>query len=141
MAAAIANAEIAARLGVPFEALGTVNAQALSRGVSAREGAPLTPEAQEALRSLNVPARPHAARNLTPELAEQAEMIFCMTGAHRRAVVEMLPQVAGKTYCLDPGGDIEDPIGSGLEVYLKCAAHIQKLVRWRLDEARLSPGF
>jgi protein-tyrosine phosphatase len=93
------------------------------------------------LRSLSVPARPHAARNLTPELAEQAEMIFCMTGAHRGAVVEMLPQAAGKTYCLDPDGDIEDPIGNGLEAYLKCAGRIQRLVRWRLDEARLSPSF
>lgn len=137
MAAAISNAEIAARLKIPFEALETVNVQALSAGVSARVGAPMTPEAQEVLRSLNVPVRPHAARNLTAELAHQAEMIFCMTSAHRKAVIAMIPSVAGKTYCLDPEADIEDPIGSPLEAYLKCASHIQRLVRWRLDEAQL----
>ena len=134
MAAAIANVEIAARHKIPFEALETVNVRALSAGVSARVGAPLTPEAQEVLRSLSVPARPHAARNLTVELADQAEMIFCMTSAHRKAVIDLIPAVAWKTYCLDPEGDIEDPIGRGLAVYLDCARRIQDLVRLRFDE-------
>ena len=137
MAAAVANAEIAARLQIPFEDLETVNAGALSAGVSAKVGAPLTSEAQEVLRSLNVPVRPHAARNLTPELAEQAQMIFCMTSAHRKAVIELIPSVAWKTYCLDYEGDIEDPIDKGLEAYLNCARHIQALLRLRFDECGL----
>jgi protein-tyrosine-phosphatase len=137
MAAAIANAEIAARLQLPFEALETVNARALSAGVSAKVGAPLASEAQEVLRSLDVPVRPHAARNLTAELAHEAEMIFCMTSAHRKAVIDMIPSVAWKTYCLDPQGDLEDPIGMGLAVYLDCARRIQGLVRMRFDELSL----
>lgn len=135
MAAAICNAEIAARLKIPFASLDTVNAHALSAGVSARVGAPLTTEAQQVLHSLNVPVRPHAAQNLTVELAHQAEMIFCMTGAHRQAVIHMIPAVAGKTLCLDPAGDIADPIDRPLEVYAHCASLIQSLVRLRLDEA------
>jgi protein-tyrosine-phosphatase len=138
MAAAIGNAEIAARLQIPFEALDKAYARALSAGVSARTGAPMTPEAQQALRSLNVPVLPHAARNLTVELAHQVEIIFCMTRAHRDAVIDLIPSVAGKTHCLDPEADIEDPIGSGLEAYVKCANHIHRLIRWRLDEARLN---
>lgn len=137
MAAAVANLEIAARLRIPFEALETVNVRALSAGVSAKVGAPLTSEAQEVLRSLNVPVRPHAARNLTPELAHEAEMIFCMTSAHRQAVIDMIPALAWKTYCLDAEGDIEDPIGMGLPVYLNCARRIQHLVRLRFDELNL----
>lgn len=140
MAAAIANVEIAARLGIPFADLETVNVQALSAGVSARVGAPLTPEAQEVLRSLNVPVRPHAASNLTVELADQAEVIFCMTSAHRQAVIDMIPSVAWKTYCLDAAGDIEDPIGLGLAVYVNCARRIQNLVRLRFDELNLHNG-
>jgi len=137
MAAAIANAEIAARLRIPVEALETVNVRALSAGVSARVGAPLTAEAAEVLRSLSVPVKPHAARNLTPELAEQAELIFCMTSAHRKAVVEMLPSVAFKTYCLDTETDVEDPIGKGMAAYVACARQIQRLVQLRLDEITL----
>ena len=93
--------------------------------------------AQAVLRSLNVPVRPHAARNLTPELAHEAEMIFCMTSAHRTAVIELIPSVAWKTYCLDPEADLEDPIGMGLAVYVNCARRIQNLVRLRFDEISL----
>ena len=137
MAAAITNAEIAARLGIPFKSLETVNVRAMSAGVSARVGAPLTPEAAEVLQSLSVPAQPHAARNLTPELAAQAELIFCMTKAHRKAVVEMLPGVEGKIYCLSAEVDVDDPIGKGMAAYVDCARQIQRLVQLRLNELGL----
>jgi protein-tyrosine-phosphatase len=139
MAAAMANAEISRRMGIPFESLETVNVRALSAGISARAGAALTQEAEEVLRSLDVPVRPHAARNLTPELAQQAESIFCMTAAHRQAVIEMLPSVAGKTYCLDLQGDVEDPIGKGIAAYVACARRIQAAVQLRLDQAGFQP--
>ena len=137
MAAAIANAEIAARLCIPYKALETVNARALSAGVSARVGAPITPEAAEVLQSLSVPVQPHAARNLTTELAAEAEMIFCMTSAHRRAVIEMLPALAAKTFCLDADGDIEDPIGKSFEIYQSCALRMRDLLRHRFNELGL----
>jgi protein-tyrosine-phosphatase len=138
MAAAIGNAELAARLRIPFEALDTAPVQALSAGVSARTGEPMTPEAQQALRLLNIPVIPHAAQNLTVELAHQVEMIFCMTQAHRSAVIDRFPSAAKKTQCLDPDGDIEDPIGSGLEAYVKCARRLHRLVRARLNEIPLA---
>jgi protein-tyrosine-phosphatase len=137
MAAAIGNAEIAERLQIPFEALDKAQAQALSAGVAARTGAPMTPEAQQVLRLVNVPIVHHTAQNLTAELAHQANVIFCMTRAHREAVINMIPSVAEKTHCLDPEADIEDPIGRGLEAYLKCATHLHRLISWRLDEAQL----
>ena len=138
MAAAIANAEIATRLGIPTNSLETVNVRAMSAGVSARVGAPLTEEAAEVLRSLNVPVQHHAARNLTPELAAGAELIFCMTKAHRKAVVEMLPEVEGKTYCLSTEVDVDDPIGKGMAAYVDCARQIQRLVQLRLNELGLA---
>jgi protein-tyrosine-phosphatase len=138
MAAAIANAEIAVRLDIPFNALETVNVRALSAGVSARVGAPITPEAAEVLHSLSVPVKPHAARNLTPELAAEAEMIFCMTVAVRKALVEMLPSVEGKTYCLGNEVDVDDPIGKGMGAYINCARQIQRLVQMQFDEIHLT---
>jgi protein-tyrosine-phosphatase len=140
MAAAICNAEIAARLGIPFEALETVNVRAMSAGISAKVGAPLTPEARQVLQSLSVPVGPHAASNLTVELADQADLIFCMTSAHRRAVLDMIPSAAAKTLCLDPNRDVEDPIGSGTAAYLSCARRIRDLVRVRFDEIGLRSG-
>ena len=138
MAAAIANAEIAIRLGVPFGSLETVNIRALSAGVSARVGAPLTPEAADVLRELDVPVQPHVARNLTPELASEAELIFCMTKSQRQAVIEMLPQFANKTYCLHADTDVDDPIGKGMAAYVACARQIQQFVQLRLNELGLA---
>ena len=137
MAAAIGNAEFAHRLRIPLEAVGQTTMQALSAGVSAREGAPMTPEAKRALRLLGIPANGHRARNVTAELAHQVEQIFCMTRAHRDAVIKLVPAAAEKTLCLDPNGDVEDPIGSGLPAYLDCARRIHSLVRLRFDEISL----
>jgi protein-tyrosine-phosphatase len=140
MAAAIGNAEIAARLNIPFESLGQANVQAFSAGVSARAGAPMTAESLHALGSLGITASPHSARNLTVELAHQVEKIFCMTQAHRTAVIDLVPAAAAKTHCLDPNGDVEDPIGSGLAAYINCARRIRDLVQLRFDEINLQAG-
>jgi protein-tyrosine-phosphatase len=141
MAAAIGNAEIARRLQIPAAAVGEAPVQALSAGVSAREGAPMTIEAKQALRAIGIPANGHRASNLTAEMAQQVEKIFCMTQAHRNAVIEIAPAAAGKTLCLDPDGDVEDPMGSKLGNYVNCARRIHGLVRLRFDEMGLAGSF
>ena len=137
IAAAIGNAEIAARLQIAVTALDPSKLPALSAGISANIGEPMTSEAQEALRLLGYPVTTHRARHLTVELAHQVERIFCMTQAHRNAVINLVPAAAEKTQCLDPDGDVEDPIGKGLGAYVNCARHIHSLVRLRFDESGL----
>ena len=141
MAAAIGNAEIAARLEIPFENLNQGRVQAVSAGISARVGAPMTPEARQALHELGFRANGHKARNLTAKLACQVEKIFCMTQAHRKAVIDLVPAAATKTHCLDPNGDVEDPVGRGLAAYVNCARRIHNLVRLRFEEISLRGGF
>ncbi len=62
-----------------------------------------------------------------------------MNLAHRNAVIDLVPAAAAKTQCLDPNGEIEDPMGSGLAAYINCAQRIHSLVRLRFDEISL-PG-
>ncbi|MBV9924317.1 MAG: hypothetical protein JOZ96_04685 [Acidobacteria bacterium] len=123
MAEAIAGAEASAR-----------PVRASSAGLSVRPGAPMTNEARAALQGLGVGAGAHAARQLTAELAERAERIFCMTNAHRSAVIKLVPSATQKTHCLDPAGDIEDPMGRGAEAYTACALRLRDLIRVRLAE-------
>lgn len=136
MAAAIGNAEIAARLPTSAVVDGARPA-AISAGISAKTGAPMTAEAQQALTSLGVPVLQHRARNLTPELAHQVDAIFCMTQAHRNAVIDLVPAAAAKTRCLDPDGDVDDPMGRSFADYVSCAQRIHSLVRLRFDELGL----
>jgi protein-tyrosine-phosphatase len=128
MAEAIARAELTARFGQrpPL--------QVLSAGLSVRDGAPMTSEAAVALRALGVEPGRHRARPLTPELVRCAEAVYCMTVSQREAVLRMLPEAAAKTVCVDPEGEIPDPIGSALAVYESCASRLQTLVRRRLAE-------
>ena len=57
--------------------------------------------------------------------------------AHRNLVIEIAPAAAEKTLCLDPDGDVEDPMGSELANYVNCARRIHSLVRLRFDEIGL----
>ena len=126
MAEAIGNAELAARTRLDI--------RAASAGVSATDGAPMPEPAVAALQTLAVPVPQHRARRLTPELAQSADVIYCMTARHRDDVVAAIPIAAEKTRCLDPRGDIDDPIGKPVEAYVGCAARLQQLIRERFDE-------
>ena len=134
MAAAIAKTELAGRFGIPFENVDRAPVKAMSAGVSAKVGEPMSSEAKKALHQLGFYPNGHLARNLTVELAAQSEQIFCMTEAHRAAVIDLIPAGADKTKCLDPDGDVEDPIGGELGVYVDCASRLHTLVRLRFDE-------
>ncbi len=126
MAEAIGNAELAARLRLEI--------RASSAGVTAKDGVPMPEHALAALQRIEIAAPEHRSRRLTPQLAEEAEVIYCMTAKHRDDVVAAIPAAAEKTRCLDPAGDIEDPIGGPLDVYVACAARMQRLIRERFDE-------
>lgn len=94
----------------------------------------MTDDAKEVLRQLGFHPNGHRAQQLTPELANRADKILCMTESQRNAVTSFEPAVADRTLRLDPNGDIDDPIGKGVEAYVACAQHIQTLVRMCLDE-------
>jgi protein-tyrosine-phosphatase len=123
MAAAIARAEAAGRA-----------LEIASAGVTAVAGTPMSEPAVVALRELGVPAGRHRARPLTAELIERAAAIYCMTRGQREAVIALAPGAAAKTICLDPLGDIPDPIGQPLAAYLSCARRLEVAVRARLEE-------
>jgi len=134
MAEMIARHELAARLNITPDQLEQTGWSIGSAGAFASAGAPATPEAVAAVRSLGIAPTAHRARPLTAELANHAETIFCMTESHRAAIESVAPQAAGKVQLLDPAGDIDDPIGSDAAVYQRVAQRIQQAVRQRLDQ-------
>jgi protein-tyrosine-phosphatase len=133
MAVAVARAELAQRLRIPLRDFARFPVQAVSAGVAAEAGRPLTAEARVALREIGVPPGSHWARAVTPEMIERAEAVFCMTRRQRESVIALVPDAAGKTVCLDPAQDIPDPLGKGLEEYRGCLSKIAAAVRRRLD--------
>jgi protein-tyrosine-phosphatase len=134
MAAAISNAEIALRTGLPIERVLLGRLRAESAGLTPRTGSPITPESNRALHGLTVPPSRHIARPITPEHVALADSIYCMTESQRQMLVQQFPEAGTKAHCLDPAGDIPDPIGHGDDVYADVARRLRDLVRMRFDE-------
>jgi len=125
MAAAIANA------------LAAPGVRAESGGLAPRVGAPMTSESHTVLADLAVAPARHEARAVTREQVAAATAIYCMTESQRLLLVQQYPEAAAKAHCLDPAGDIPDPIGHGLGVYAEVARQIQAMVQLRLAERSL----
>jgi protein-tyrosine-phosphatase len=103
-----------------------------SAGLEAQPGAPIAEDAVTALTELGLPKSDHQARQITPQLVAEAHTIYCMTTAHRTAVLELAPDAATKTICLDPNGDIPNPHGKAPSAYRECATHLHRVVTDRL---------
>jgi ABC-type Fe3+/spermidine/putrescine transport system ATPase subunit/protein-tyrosine-phosphatase len=133
MAEAICNAEIARRFGVSLENLDRLGIRAMSAGLTARPGEPLAPDAEQTLAALGLPRVGHRAGNLTHRLAQQAEVIFCMTQDQRNELLTAFPEAVSKIQCLHQRGDIDDPTGKGSSGFLELASLLQRLVGDRLS--------
>jgi len=74
----------------------------------------------------------HRSRALASSEAEASDYIFAMTKSHREQILEICPAVAEKCLLLDGNGEISDPIGAGVDVYEKCAQHIERALVERI---------
>ncbi len=93
-----------------------------------------TPEAVLASRQWGADISKHRSTRLTPELINDADLIFCMMDFHVDAVRRMVPSGAGKVFRLDPEGAVPDPIGGGVEVYVRAAEQIQHALEAHLEK-------
>jgi protein-tyrosine-phosphatase len=128
MAAAFAQAiaDDLAEQGIPT--------RVISAGISAAEGYPASPEAVEALARLGIDLRSHRSRALTPELLDEADVVFAMTEGHAAAARAINPSAAEKILLLDPNGQVPDPYGGPIEIYEATADRLRELVARRLKE-------
>ncbi|MFO0859617.1 MAG: Sua5/YciO/YrdC/YwlC family protein [Phycisphaerales bacterium] len=111
-----------------------------SAGTGAGEGEPATPEGDEALRRLGVRfAGRHRSRLLTRDMIRAADFVYAMTRSHRDAVLSIEPDAAEKVLQLDEKSDIPDPIGSGLDAYVRTAERIRAGILKRFAEIHLLP--
>jgi len=92
----VAEQVLTARL----RAAGIDDVTVTSAGTSAPVGAPMTPEA--AALSVRFGADPagHAARQLTPQLVQDADLVLTATRAHRAQIAELVPRAARRAYTL-----------------------------------------
>ena len=137
LAQAIARKAIADQLGISESGLESAGYLVLSAGAATLGGAPATPNAVLAARQLGGDLSGHRSRMLSEQLVSEANIIFAMGASHARAVIMLIPSAEGKVQLLDPKGDIDDPIGGDLKLYVTLAAQIKSLIDRRLADGSL----
>ncbi len=137
MAEAIARQVMAENLKISPDELEKKGIMVASAGAYTLPGARATAQAVEALQGMGLDISRHRARALTVELIHQADVIYTMGQSHARAAAALVPAAADKIVPLDPEGDIEDPIGGAVELYVATANRIKTLIEARLAEKAL----
>jgi protein-tyrosine-phosphatase len=138
MAEALARASLVKQLGGGAMELEKRGISIISAGSSAVAGSPAAAPAVEAVKPMGGDLSAHRSKPLSVELIHQADAIFTMSRAHAAAVLSLVPAAADKTTTLDPAGDIEDPIGGSLALYVDLAAYLRQLINKRLAELKIT---
>ncbi len=101
---------------------------ASSAGISAFDGQAASRHSVEVMKHEGIDISGHTSRMLTPEIVDQATLIFGMTCGHRDAVQMMFPESREKVFVLreflvgpdaDFDLDVSDPIGGSLDEYVR----------------------
>lgn len=137
MAEVIARRAVATSLNVPEGQLAERGYEVMSAGAMAQSGSFASRQAERAVAELGMDLSKHRSRLLTVDMINAADAIFTMGRGHRAAVLAMVPTAAGRTHMLSPQGDIDDPIGSDVGVYLSLARQMQTLIPDALERAKV----
>jgi phosphate transport system ATP-binding protein len=132
VAQAICNSEVARLLRLP-PGPAQPKFEALSAGLSVSESRPMSSKAISALSQLGFAPQTHASRQITQELVDRADAIYCMTDEQCRDLALRFPASTWKLQRLDPLGNVEDSGSSEPADFLRIATRIRDLVRWRLE--------
>lgn len=122
---------------------GNGSAEGISAGLYAAEGAPMTDAAIAALREVQIPVpQVHSAKQLTPEMLEEADLILTMERRHLVDLLEKHPSCAKKAHVLkayafgtdgmpaeNARQDIPDPYGHSAEMYRQVAIALYGVIR------------
>ena len=138
-----------------------------SAGTHALVGHPVEPTAARVLEQLGGDPSGFAARQLTPAIAADADLVLSMTTAHRDDVLKLAPHQLHRTFTLREGArlvsegnalriadlpeiraqfpasgsdDIPDPIGRGEAYFAMVGAQIADLLRDVLELCRDDRG-
>jgi protein-tyrosine phosphatase len=116
---------MADRLGCRPDDLPAHGIWVLSAGVATYGGSPAAPESVDVAAEFGVDLRDHQSRPVNPQLLAAADDVVAMTAGHAHALAVRFPGVGPRVRLLcGDDVDLDDPIGSGLDVYRECARTI-----------------
>ncbi|MCY2961497.1 MAG: L-threonylcarbamoyladenylate synthase [Planctomycetota bacterium] len=136
MAEGLARKLLAERLETTPGRLADMGFELASMGVFAPVGDPASRQAIAAMAEDGIDLSGHRSRPAIQDEIARQDRVYCMTRAHREALLALLPPGKGvHVELLDPRGvDVPDPFGAGRPEYRAAADRIAAAIRVRLDD-------
>lgn len=112
-----------------------IHLNAWSRGTSASDGMPATPEALKAMAARGLDLSGHRATTVSEEDLSQADVVITMTEGHKDSLTRRYPAHAGKVVTLAAAsggalpGDVSDPFGHSQDAYDRTAQDLDTGLR------------
>jgi protein-tyrosine phosphatase len=115
-----------------IERRGTGGIRVSSAGTWGLEGEPAAKHAIDVCSERGIDLSGHVARRLSPEMIRESDLILAMEMEHVHGVIELAPDVLGKTRMLSQYGaeenwidkEIRDPYGRPRKAYVSCFEEI-----------------
>lgn len=103
---------------------GIIGVRVSSAGLTATAGTPMSQNSSLALKNLGYKVGAFKSKLATPNMVKRAQLVVCMTKEHKRYLsgferVYSMDEVTGV-------GDIIDPYGGNLQIYMETARQIEK---------------
>jgi protein-tyrosine-phosphatase len=106
-----------------------------SAGVAAAEHSPASSETVQVLQQAGMDGSQHLSQFVTSRMLEESTLVLTMTERHRRALIDVRPDLSERFHLLSRSGrDISDPIGGTLDDYQDCLTEITSNVRMWIEE-------
>lgn len=138
-----AMAEAAARKLIAEQPDTYGDLQVASAGVMCAGPSPASPQAVVVAAENGCDLSQFQARQITEDLAAQADYIFVMTRSHKMMLDAAMPQYSDKVFLLnayaagDPDApEIPDPYGGSVEDYARCFAVLQESITAILEKIK-----
>jgi L-threonylcarbamoyladenylate synthase len=139
MAEGLFKHRLAERLNCGVDELPSRGLAISSVGISALANDAATREAADILAELGIDLSAHRSRPASTDIIGRADDVIAMTRSHLVTLVSKYPVLSGSLRLLcGPDGDLDDPIGGGIDVYRACAGTIQRHVDRLILEMGLS---
>jgi protein-tyrosine phosphatase len=123
------KSQLAQKYEVPIQNLDEIGFRILSCGIATFSGLGANTLAIETAKNYNLDLSNHKTTQITRELVEEADLIFCMTDEHIEYIVKNFPESLLKLRKLKSNGeDIEDPAFLSIKEYQTCAQIIKEEV-------------
>ena len=126
LAEGLAVKMLADRIGCSPEELPSRGYWMLSAGVAAFGGSPASPESADVAAEFGADIVSHRSRPVNPQLLAAADDVIAMTRGHAYSLAANYPEIGPPPRLLCGEEDLDDPIGSSLDVYRACAQTIQR---------------